>query len=83
VAAWAPALLCLGAFVLTLVEFPGRYFDLVFEDTATIVIVAARKRAAHRGALSPRSSHWLDRPRPARPFAQRMTRAHDSHGCSV
>jgi hypothetical protein len=39
---WAPALLCAGAFILTLVEFPGRYFDLVFEDTATIVIVAVR-----------------------------------------
>ncbi len=39
---WAPALLCLGAFVLTLAEFPGRYFDLVYEDTATIVLVAVR-----------------------------------------
>jgi hypothetical protein len=39
---WAPALLTAGAFVLTLVEFPGRYFDLVYEDTATIVVVALR-----------------------------------------
>jgi hypothetical protein len=39
---WAPAALCAGAFALTLVEFPGRYFDLVHEDTATIVLVAAR-----------------------------------------
>ena len=39
---WVPAALCAGAFVLTLVEFPGRYFDLVFEDTSLIVIVAAR-----------------------------------------
>lgn len=39
---WAPALLCAGAFALTLVEFPGRYFDLVAEDTALILVVAAR-----------------------------------------
>jgi hypothetical protein len=39
---WLPAALCAGAFVLTLVEFPGRYFDLVAEDTGLIVIVAAR-----------------------------------------
>ncbi|HEX2088278.1 MAG TPA: glycosyltransferase 87 family protein [Solirubrobacteraceae bacterium] len=40
--AWVPAALCAAAFALTLVEFPGRYFDLVGEDTATIVVVAAR-----------------------------------------
>lgn len=40
--AWLPAGLCLGALVLTLVEFPGRYFHLVHEDTATILLVAAR-----------------------------------------
>ena len=39
---WPPALLCAGAFALTLVEFPTRYFDLVAEDTTLVVIVAAR-----------------------------------------
>jgi hypothetical protein len=67
---WAPAVLCAGAFVLTLVEFPGRYFDLVYEDTTTILIVAARNglllaaliatlaalaRSTRRGAARPRT----------------------------
>jgi hypothetical protein len=39
---WAPALLSLGAFALTLAEFPGRYFDLVYEETGVVVLVAAR-----------------------------------------
>jgi uncharacterized membrane protein len=37
-----PALLCAGAFVLTLVEFPGRYFDLVHEENGIVLVVAAR-----------------------------------------
>ena len=38
----APALLCALAAALTLVEFPGRYFDLVAEDPAAIAVVGAR-----------------------------------------
>ena len=44
-AAWrlyVPALLCTGAFVLTLVEFPGRYFDLVHEENGIVLLVALR-----------------------------------------
>jgi hypothetical protein len=38
----APALLCAAAAVLTQLEFPGRYFDLVAEDPAVIAVVAIR-----------------------------------------
>ncbi len=39
---WTPALLCAAAFVLTLVEFPGRYFDLVHEENGIVLLVALR-----------------------------------------
>jgi hypothetical protein len=47
VAAWAwgdraIALLCAAASVLTMVEFPSRYFDLVDQDPAVIAVVGAR-----------------------------------------
>ena len=46
-AAWAwgdraIALLCAAASVLTMVEFPSRYFDLVDQDPAVVAVVAAR-----------------------------------------
>lgn len=39
---WVPATLCAGAFALTLVEFPGRYFDLVDEENGIVLLVALR-----------------------------------------
>ncbi|HEX8084452.1 MAG TPA: glycosyltransferase 87 family protein [Solirubrobacteraceae bacterium] len=39
---WWPAALCAGAFALTLVEFPGRYFDLVHEENGMVLLVALR-----------------------------------------
>jgi glycosyl transferase family 87 len=44
-AAWrmyVPAALCAGAFALTLVEFPGRYFDLVHGDNVVVLVVGLR-----------------------------------------
>ena len=46
-AAWAwgdraIALLCAAASVLTMVEFPSRYFDLVDQDPAVVAVVGAR-----------------------------------------
>ncbi len=38
----AVALLAAGAIALTHVEFPSRYFDLIDEDTAVILLVAGR-----------------------------------------
>ncbi|HTN23680.1 MAG TPA: glycosyltransferase 87 family protein [Solirubrobacteraceae bacterium] len=38
----AVALLCAAAIVLTHVEFPSRYFDLINEKTGVILVVAAR-----------------------------------------
>ncbi len=39
---WLPAALCAGAFVLTLIEFPGRYFDLVDEENGIVALVGLR-----------------------------------------
>ena len=39
---WVPAWLCSLAFAATLVEFPGRYFDLVAEENGVVLIVALR-----------------------------------------
>ncbi|MDQ4124779.1 MAG: hypothetical protein M3134_04145, partial [Actinomycetota bacterium] len=61
---WPPAALCAGAFALTLVEFPGRYFDLVHEDSATIVVVAARN-ALLLAALIATVAALARSPRPA------------------
>ncbi|MDQ3849541.1 MAG: hypothetical protein M3296_02855, partial [Actinomycetota bacterium] len=47
----AVAVLTAAAIVLTHVEFPSRYFDLINEDRTAIVIVAARN-ALLLGALT-------------------------------
>jgi cation transport ATPase len=39
---WAPALLCAGAFAVTLAYFPGRYFDLVDGDNLVVLVVGLR-----------------------------------------
>ncbi|HEX8123550.1 MAG TPA: glycosyltransferase 87 family protein [Solirubrobacteraceae bacterium] len=39
---WLPAALCAGAFALTLVEFPGRYFDLVHGENGIVLVVGLR-----------------------------------------
>ncbi|MDQ5807401.1 MAG: hypothetical protein M3320_01875, partial [Actinomycetota bacterium] len=39
---YVPAALCAGAFVLTLIEFPGRYFDLVHEENGIVALVGLR-----------------------------------------
>ena len=67
---WWPAALCAGAFALTLVEFPGRYFDLVFEEPALIVIVAARN-ALLLAALAVLIATLAGRPRSTAPAPRR------------
>lgn len=67
----AVALLCAAAAVLTQLEFPVRYFDLVGEDTAVIVLVAARNVVllALLGLTLARAgapARWPSRPRPRR-----------------
>lgn len=58
----AVALLTAAAIVLTHVEFPSRYFDLINEDTEVVVIVAARNAlllaalATLAAGLAPRRS---------------------------
>ena len=74
----AAAALCVGATVLTLIEFPRHYFDLVFEDGTVIALVAARNALLVSAlavlltrlaapARSPRPAAGGPRSAPARP----------------
>ena len=71
----AVALLTLGAIVLTHVEFPSRYFDLINVQTGVVLVVAARNALllaalialAAALARSPRRAWAAPRSAPARP----------------
>jgi hypothetical protein len=71
-AAWAwghraIALLCAGASLLTLLEFPTRYFDLVDQDPGVVALVGARNAVllVLLGVTVATVAGWRRSPRPA------------------